>query len=93
MENQAKRREWTKDDVRQLKTLARQKTPVGKIAKSLKRTAKSEQTLTLGSVESFFKCFDAEKGFGAHSSGGSRGHSSVPEVARVEVRIGQGQRA
>jgi hypothetical protein len=55
--------------------------------------SKSEQTLTLGSVESFFKCFDAEKGFGAHSSGGSRGHSSVPEVARVEVRIGQGQRA
>jgi hypothetical protein len=32
----AKRREWTKDDVRELKTLARQKTPVRKIAKALK---------------------------------------------------------
>jgi hypothetical protein len=34
----AKRREWTKDDVRELKALARQKTPVAKIAKSLNRT-------------------------------------------------------
>jgi hypothetical protein len=32
------RREWTKEDVRELKTLARQKTPVAKIATSLKRT-------------------------------------------------------
>jgi hypothetical protein len=32
-----KRREWTKQDVRELKSLARQKTPE-KIAKSLKRT-------------------------------------------------------
>jgi hypothetical protein len=31
----AKRREWTKDDVRELKTLARQKTPVRKIAKGV----------------------------------------------------------
>ena len=38
MAKNAKRREWTKDDVRELKTLARQKTPVAKIAKSLKRT-------------------------------------------------------
>ena len=37
MTKKVKRREWTKDDVRELKTLARQKTPVGKIAKSLKR--------------------------------------------------------
>jgi hypothetical protein len=35
MAKKAKRREWTKDDVRELKTLARQKTPVAKIAKSL----------------------------------------------------------
>jgi hypothetical protein len=34
----SKRREWTKEDVRQLKTLARQKTGVTKIAKMLKRT-------------------------------------------------------
>jgi hypothetical protein len=34
----SKRREWTKDDVRELKTLARQKTPAAKIARSLKRT-------------------------------------------------------
>ena len=34
----AKRREWTKTDIRELKTLARQKTPAGKIARSLKRT-------------------------------------------------------
>jgi hypothetical protein len=33
-----KRREWTSDDVRQLKTLAKQKVGVAKIAKTLKRT-------------------------------------------------------
>jgi hypothetical protein len=33
-----KRREWTKEDVRQLKTLAKQKAGVTKIAKTLKRT-------------------------------------------------------
>ena len=45
-----KRREWTKDDVRELKTLARQKTPVAKIAKSLKRTpgATQQKAFTLG---------------------------------------------
>jgi hypothetical protein len=43
MAKNAKRREWTKHDVRELKTLARQKTPVGKIAKSLKRTAGATQ--------------------------------------------------
>jgi hypothetical protein len=37
MAKRAKLRAWTKDDVRELKTLARQKTPVLKIAKSLKR--------------------------------------------------------
>ena len=33
-----KRRTWTTDDVRTLKTLARKKTRAGKIAKQLKRT-------------------------------------------------------
>ncbi|WP_342359294.1 hypothetical protein [Terrarubrum flagellatum] len=33
-----KRREWTKDDVRQLKVLAKQKTPAAKVARALKRT-------------------------------------------------------
>jgi hypothetical protein len=33
-----KRRSWSKDDVRELKTLARQKTPAPKIARALKRT-------------------------------------------------------
>jgi hypothetical protein len=32
------RREWTKDDVRQMKTMAKAKAGVGKISKSLKRT-------------------------------------------------------
>jgi hypothetical protein len=32
------RREWTKDDVKTLKSLARQKAGVAKIAKTLKRT-------------------------------------------------------
>jgi hypothetical protein len=32
------RREWTKEDVRQLKTMAKAKVGVKKIAKSLKRT-------------------------------------------------------
>jgi hypothetical protein len=38
MAKRSKRREWTRDDVRELKTLARQKTPAAKFAKSLKRT-------------------------------------------------------
>ena len=33
------RREWTKDDVRQLKTMAKAKAGVTRISKSLKRTA------------------------------------------------------
>jgi hypothetical protein len=50
MAKKVKRREWTKDDVRELKTLARQKTPVGKIAKSLKRTpgATHQKAFSLG---------------------------------------------
>jgi hypothetical protein len=50
MAKTAKRRERTKDDVRELKTLARQKTPVAKVAKALKRTAgaTAHKAFTLG---------------------------------------------
>jgi hypothetical protein len=34
----SKRISWTKDDVRELKAHSRQKTPVAKIAKAMKRT-------------------------------------------------------
>jgi hypothetical protein len=44
------RREWTKEDVRNLKTLAKQKSGVAKIAKQLKRTpgATAAKAFTLG---------------------------------------------
>jgi hypothetical protein len=50
MAKKSTRREWTKEDVRELKALARQKTPVAKIAKSLKRTpgAAQQKAFTLG---------------------------------------------
>jgi hypothetical protein len=50
MAKKAKLRAWTKDDVRELKALARQKTPAAKIAKSLKRTlaATWQKASTLG---------------------------------------------
>jgi hypothetical protein len=38
MAKKSKRREWTKEDIRELKALAKQKTPAGKIARALKRT-------------------------------------------------------
>jgi hypothetical protein len=38
MAKKSKRRAWSKEDVRVLKTLARQKTPASKIARTLKRT-------------------------------------------------------
>ena len=46
----SRRREWTKDDVRELKTLARQKMPARKIARSLKRTegATRQKAFSLG---------------------------------------------
>ena len=45
----SKRREWTAQDVRDLKSLARQKTPAAKIARKLKRTegATRQKALTL----------------------------------------------
>jgi hypothetical protein len=45
-----KRRTWTTDDVRTLKTLARKKTQAGKIAKKLKRTkgATRQKAFSLG---------------------------------------------
>jgi hypothetical protein len=50
MAKKSKRREWTKDDVRVLKSSARQKTPAAKIAKSLNRTvgATRQKAFTLG---------------------------------------------
>ena len=46
----SKLRGWTKDDVRKLKALARQKTPVRKIARLLKRTesATKQKAFSLG---------------------------------------------
>jgi hypothetical protein len=46
----AKRREWTKQDVRELKSLARKRTPAAKIARSLKRTlgATRQKAFALG---------------------------------------------
>ncbi len=46
----SKRREWTRADVRELKTLARQKTPAAKIARALKRTvgATRQKAFSLG---------------------------------------------
>jgi hypothetical protein len=46
----AKRREWTASDVRALKTMAKQKTPASKIARTLKRTesATRQKAFALG---------------------------------------------
>ncbi len=46
----AKRREWTAQDVRDLRALAKQKTPAPKIARQLKRTegATRQKALSLG---------------------------------------------
>jgi hypothetical protein len=38
MKNGNKRRSWTAVEVREMKTMARKKTPAGKIAKKLKRS-------------------------------------------------------
>ena len=49
MAKKLKRREWTAQDVRELKSLARQKTPASRIARALKRTegATRQKALTL----------------------------------------------
>src|SRR3984893_11433497 len=46
----SKRREWTKTDIREPKTLARGKTPAAKIARALKRTegATRQKAFSLG---------------------------------------------
>jgi hypothetical protein len=46
----SKRREWTSNDVRELRSLAKQKTPAKKIAKTLKRTegATRQKAFSLG---------------------------------------------
>ena len=50
MAKNSKRREWTRTDVRELKALARQKTPARKIARTLKRTegATRQKAFSLG---------------------------------------------
>jgi hypothetical protein len=50
MAKKAKRRGWTAGDIRDLKSLAKKKTPAGKIAKSLKRTigATRQKAFSLG---------------------------------------------
>jgi NADH:ubiquinone oxidoreductase subunit len=51
----SKRREWTREHVRNLKAFARQKTPAGKIARTLERTegATRQKAFSLGvSLES-----------------------------------------
>ena len=46
----SKRREWTAQDIKDLKAMAKSKTPASKIAKSLKRTlgATRQKAFTLG---------------------------------------------
>jgi hypothetical protein len=46
----SKQRKWTTDDVRELKSLARQKTPAKRIARSLKRSlgATRQKAFSLG---------------------------------------------
>jgi len=50
MKKNGKRRSWSADDVRTLRSLARKKTNAGKIAKSLKRTegATRQKAFSLG---------------------------------------------
>jgi hypothetical protein len=50
MTTKSKRREWTRADVRELKAFARQKAPVRKIARTLKRTegATRQKAFSLG---------------------------------------------
>ena len=50
MKNGSKKRAWTFLQVRELKTLARKKTPAGRIAKRLKRTegATRQKAFSLG---------------------------------------------
>jgi hypothetical protein len=43
--NGSKRRPWTAQQVRELKSLARQKTPAKKIAKTLRRTVGAPRAL------------------------------------------------
>jgi hypothetical protein len=55
MKNGSKRRAWTSEQVRELKSMARKKTPAPKIAKKLKRTegATRQKAFSMGlSLES-----------------------------------------
>jgi hypothetical protein len=44
----SKRREWTKQDIQELKAMAKSKTPAPKIAKSLKRTVGATRQKAFG---------------------------------------------
>jgi hypothetical protein len=46
----SRRRQWTREDIRELKSSARQKTPARKIARALKRTegATRQKAFSLG---------------------------------------------
>ena len=50
MARKSSKRRWTKTELRELKSLARAKTPAGKIARSLKRTegATRQKAFSLG---------------------------------------------
>jgi hypothetical protein len=63
MAKKSKGREWTKEDVRELKALARRKTPVPKIARAFKRTlAKPQKGPTSVSLSEIRKAVRAVDG-------------------------------
>jgi hypothetical protein len=57
MKNGTKKRAWTSAQVRDLKTMARKKTPVGRIAKKLKRTegATRQKAFSIGPTSAMKK--------------------------------------
>jgi hypothetical protein len=50
MKNGSKRRAWTSAEVRELKTMARRKTPAGRIGRKLKRTEGAPKSVQYGIV-------------------------------------------
>ena len=58
MAKKAKRREWTKSDVRELKTMARNKVPAPKIARALKRPEKGPTSVTLSEIRRAVRAVD-----------------------------------
>jgi hypothetical protein len=74
MAGKARRRAWTATDVRDLKSLAKKKTPAGRIAKSLKRTvgATRQKAFCLGKA-----LFVSEKFVRSHGGQRCRGRQSL----------------